>query len=127
MILRFLLKDITEMGKKVIEIIQENKVLVTTEVTAEVVYVMHKIYNATREDICTMMIMFISIPNIYVTEYSVISRALELFRSTSLDFVDCMLCAYHQIYGYDICTFDKKLQKLISRSDTNSKEKLPLQ
>lgn len=109
------MRDNAEMADKVLEIIKESKVLVTTEVAAEVVFVMQKVYKATRADIRNMIFEFISISNVDVSEYSVLYKGLELFGENNLDFVDCLLCAYNMIYGYEVCTFDVKLKKLIDR------------
>ena len=35
----------------------------------------------------------------------------EGFAGTSLDFVDCLLAAYHLLNGESVFTFDKKLNK----------------
>lgn len=115
MILRFPLRDNIEMADKSLEIIKNNKVFVTSEVIAEVVFVMQKVYKATREDIYDMMISFINISTVDVQEYSVLCKGLKLFKDNNLDFVDCILCAYNVCYGYEVCTFDVKLKKLIDR------------
>lgn len=115
MILRFLMRDNPEMAAKSLEIIKNYNVFVTPEVVAEVVFVMQKVYKATREDIYNMIISFMNISTVEVSEYSVLSKGLELFRDNNLDFVDCILCAYELCYGYEVCTFDVKLQKLIDR------------
>ena len=39
--------------------------------------------------------------------------ALDTFSERNLDFVDCVLCAYHKVKGVTIATFDRKLSKLI--------------
>lgn len=115
MILRFLMGDNAEMAAKSLEIIKNDNVFVTSEVVAEVVFVMQKVYKASREDIYNMIMSFMNISTVEVSEYSVLSRGLELFRDNNLDFVDCVLCAYELCYGYEVCTFDVKLQKLIDR------------
>lgn len=115
MILRFLMRDNAEMAAKSLEIIKKDQVFVTPEVVAEVVFVMQKVYKATREDIYNMIMSFMNISTVEVSEYSVLSKGLELFRDNNLDFVDCILCAYNLCYGYEVCTFDVKLQKLIDR------------
>lgn len=38
-------------------------------------------------------------------------HAINLFSNTSLDFVDCLLVAYHSLNGETVFTFDKKLNK----------------
>ena len=42
---------------------------------------------------------------------------MELYQTTSLDFVDCLLAGLYIAENYEICTFDKKLKKLIQRKD----------
>lgn len=39
-------------------------------------------------------------------------EGLHTFLKTSLNFVDCLLYAYHTVSGYDVFTFDKKLNKI---------------
>lgn len=115
MILRFLMRDNEEMAVKSLEIIKNDTVFVTSEVVAEVVFVMQKVYKATREDVYNIVMSFMNISTVEVPEYSVLSKGLEFFRDNNLDFVDCILCAYNFCYGYEVCTFDVKLQKLIDR------------
>ncbi|MDE7294017.1 MAG: PIN domain-containing protein, partial [Oscillospiraceae bacterium] len=103
-ILRFLMKDNAEMAAEAIEIIKENNVLVTMEVAAEVVFVMQKVYKATRKDIHHMIMCFVNISNVEVSDYLVLSKGLEIFRDNNLDFVDCILCAYNLCRGYEVCT-----------------------
>lgn len=109
------MRDNIEMADKSLEMIKNNHVFVTPEVIAEVVFVMQKVYKATREDIYDMMISFMNISTVDVQEYSVLCKGLKLFKDNNLDFVDCILCAYNVCYGYEVCTFDVKLKKLIDR------------
>lgn len=51
-------------------------------------------------------------------EEDVTLKALQLFGSNKLDFVDNILLAYHQLKGFTIYTYDKKLMNAINRSDT---------
>lgn len=51
-------------------------------------------------------------------EEDVTLKALQLFGSNKLDFVDNILLAYHQLKGLTIYTYDKKLMNAINRSDT---------
>ena len=50
-----------------------------------------------------------------VAEKEVIQIGLEAYVENNLDFVDCILYAYSCVKKYDIKTFDKKLNKLLSR------------
>ena len=59
--------------------------------------------------------------NVSVENLSVVRKSIELFVQTLLDHVDCLLCAYHTECGYEVCTFDKKLKKLIERVDSSAR------
>ena len=48
---------------------------------------------------------------------NVMVRAVEIFAETKLDFVDCILAAYHDVEGANVFTFDKKLKKRIEREE----------
>lgn len=39
---------------------------------------------------------------------------METYAEQNLDFVDCLLYAYKHVKKYDILTFDKKLNKLLT-------------
>ena len=40
--------------------------------------------------------------------------ALETYAGKKIDFVDCLLYGFKALYGYDVFTFDKKLNKLLN-------------
>lgn len=113
MILRYLLNDNTDMAEQVENLIEHNIVMVTPEVTAEVIYVMKNVYKAEKNDIVESLIGFIEMNNITAEHIDVIHKAILTYAENNLDFVDCVLYAYHKELGYEICTFDKKLKKLI--------------
>ncbi len=115
MVLRFLVRDNEEMAKKVIELLDTGHCLFTNEVAAEVVYVLGGIYKLNRADISKAMLTFLEVDGVVSTEYDVMSMGLKFFGETSFDFVDCLLIAYNLQYGYEVCTFDKKLAKYIQK------------
>lgn len=111
MILRYLLNDSREMADEAETIIKEGSVLLTTEVVAEVVYVLKGVYSVERGQIASCLLEFLS--EVIIPEEQVVRLGLETFAEQNLDFVDCILYAYNQIKGYEIRTFDKKLQRLL--------------
>ena len=115
MILRFLLRDNEEMADTAEELIDNNSVLLTLEVAAEVVFVLQKVYGQERSRIADLITKFAGLNNVSVSEYDVLIKGLEIFAENRLDFVDCLLCAYNRCYGYEVCTFDAKLKKLIEK------------
>ncbi len=113
MILRFLICDDENMADTAEEIINSNIVFVTFEVAAEVVYVMLKVYKTDRSRIAAVLKDFINLDSVTVHDKKVLEKSLDIFGNNNLDFVDCILCAYNLCKGYEVCTFDIKLRKLI--------------
>lgn len=114
MILRYLLNDNEEMAQNAERYIQRKDVYVTLEVAAEVVYVLHSVYHMERSKIAdTLLEDFL--PLVQCMEMSVLRLALETYGKKALDFVDCVLYAYHEVHGAEIATYDKKLRKLIEK------------
>lgn len=115
MILRFLLRDNEDMAQTAAEIIEHEDTVFTNEVAAEVVYVLSGVYKIDRAVISRSLLDFIEIDRVKAVEYGVLSKALNFFASNRLDFVDCLLCAYNLQYGYEVCTFDVKLDNFLQK------------
>ena len=113
-ILRFLLKDNLEMYEISKDCIVNNNCTVPSEVLAEVVFVLLKVYKATKQDISKSLINILEYDNIIMNDKNTIINSLEIFENKSLDFVDCILCAKSK--KYTVKTFDKKLNKCISNN-----------
>ena len=111
MILRYLLNDNKEMADKAEQYIEKEKVFVTVEVIAEVVYVLKGVYKLDKEKISIILKDFLEI--IYCKEKDSLLIALDTFAKSNLDFVDCVLLGYHKVKKIKIATFDEKLLKLI--------------
>lgn len=117
MILRLLMRDDEKSADMVEELIKNDVVLVIPEVIAEVVYVMTKVYKIDRRTTTTAISIFLEADNVETEKSDAVKKGLEYYGKTSLDFVDCLLCAYNTVSGYEICTFDKKLNNLIKREN----------
>ena len=111
-LLRYLLND--NMQQKVLadEAIQ-NGSCTTIEVIAEVVHVLLRVYKVSRSEI-SMAIHHILL-DVKVENLKSLRYAMGLFNQTSLDFVDCLLVAYHKVLGVDILSFDKKLNSALEK------------
>ena len=112
-ILRYLLNDNEAMAKEAENVIKTEVTMVPIEVIAEVVYVLKGVYSVDRVKIRDALMEFLS--EVTVAEKEVIQIGLEAYVENNLDFVDCILYAYNCVKKYDIKTFDKKLNKLLSR------------
>lgn len=110
-ILRGILNDHPEMAQKAKEVMQAGA-YTKPEVVAEVVYVLQKVYSVQRPQIKDMLIRVLSI--VRCTDEKCVLSALDLYARISLDFVDCLLVAYHSLNGESVFSFDKKLNKYLS-------------
>jgi len=113
-LLRYLLADNEQLTAKAINIIENNNVHIPFEVVCEIVYVLQKVYNISRKNICKELIDFFTSPNITTNSLPVLKKALTIFNEKNIDFVDSILCAYNKTYQHEIFTFDKKMLKIIN-------------
>ncbi len=116
-ILRYLLRDSEELyaeAEKVFNEVMEGKakVLILESVVAEVVYVLQKIYNVSRKEISDVLRELIELRGVKIHNERQMVKALEIFSTKNLDFVNCLLCSYGE--GHQVITFDKGLKKCIS-------------
>ena len=112
MILRYLLDDNQEMADKAEQYLNAGDVSVTIEVIAEVIYVLKGVYSLEQDKIVDTVKYFIEF--VCCQEREVLFLALETFKKCNLDFVDCVLYAYHKLKNVEIATFDKKLLNMMS-------------
>ena len=114
-ILRLVLKDNEEQYRIVKKIVFENYCTVPLEVVCEIVFVLSGVYLVPRDKIAEMLKNMIN--EIDVEKEYILIRALEAYTSKpKLDFVDCLMYGYH-CYGYEVLTFDKKLNHKIADAD----------
>lgn len=92
------------------------------EVACEVVYVLQKIYKVDRRQIQQQLVGIVNDQLVVVEKTDVFLKALECYSTTTFDFVDTLLWAYHIVEQQDILTFDKKLRKHIRRTGTPDDE-----
>ena len=105
-ILRYILDDDPVLSNKASTIIENRYITIPFEVVTEIVYVLEKLYHVSRDDIYDSLVDILNYPNISSYDDDVLFKALDLFRVSPIDFVDCLLCAYHKIRKYHIYTFD---------------------
>ena len=106
------MNDNPSMAEKAEHFIDSGKAQVTIEVIAEAVYVLKGVYSLDRKLIANTIIKFLEL--VECADHEILNQALNSFAEYNLDFVDCVLYAYHLIKGAEIATFDKKLLKLVS-------------
>ena len=112
-VLRYLLQDNEKLSNKAKDVIENNEIFIPTEVIAEIVYVLEKVYAVNRKEINKILSELLSFYNINTNNMDVIKNALNIYSNKNLDFVDTLLISYNNVDKHEIFSFDKKLNKLL--------------
>ncbi len=115
-ILRYILDDHEELSPKAADILENRHVTLPIEAACEVVYVLQKVYNVDRQEIQQRLSELINERLVVIDKAEVFLKALDCYCTTTFDFVDSLLWAYHAVEQQDIFTFDEKLHKRIQRT-----------
>lgn len=116
-ILRFLLKDNQDQYEEATKVFDSNEqIYVPSEIIAEVVYVLQKVYLISREEIRSRLVHFISYPNVILDESDTICNALNAYADSNLDYADCIVYSHAKSKSSDIFSFDKGLLKFFKRN-----------
>ena len=112
-ILRFILYDVSHQHKEVINFISRNQSVIRLEVLIEMIYVLEKYYQKSRKEIAHIIFILGKTENLYIQYPRVVTKAVLFFIEEKLDIVDCILCAFNAIMGYEVFTFDKEMRALL--------------
>ena len=114
-ILRGILQDNETMAEEVKrKLLSGENCLIPVEVVAEIVFVLSKVYALKREIITKTLTDIADVKNVYIAQKPVVIHALQVYATTTFDFVDCLLVGHAKKNGHSIFTFDKKLQKYLA-------------
>ncbi|MDO9048035.1 MAG: PIN domain-containing protein [Methylobacter sp.] len=119
-VLRYLLDDHAELSAKAAAILEQQTVTLPIEAACEVVYVLQKVYVVTREEIQQLLTGLLNEALVNMEKPELFLKALEYYGSSTLDFVDTLLCAYHTVERQAVFTFDNKLNQFIQRAEQSS-------
>ena len=115
-IVRYIINDDAIMASEADKAINSGAVFILPEVFAEVTYVLTKVYKIDRISVADSMLELLEYVSTSVP--AIMKNALEYYRDTKLDFVDCILAAYRIIGSKEILSFDKKLNNFIERKES---------
>jgi uncharacterized protein len=119
--IRYLTNDDADKANRVARLLDEAEkgevVLVTAEmVLAEVVWVLESAYDLTKKEITPLIRSVLGTPGLEVLNGPLVARAIELYESRNVDFVDGYVVAVMEKHGIeDLFSFDRTLR---SRSNT---------
>lgn len=119
-ILRYILDDHAELSPKAAEILEQQTATLPIEAACEVVYVLQKVYSVDRKTIQQQLTDLLNEALVMMDKPEVFLKAIEYYSTSSLDFVDTLLCAYHIVEKQEIFTFDNKLNQFIRRADQSA-------
>ena len=113
-VLRYLLRD-NEAQAQIAKDLIEGGAFLIPEVLMETSHVLRAFYEVDRQNIATQLLIVLD----WVTmeRKAVMIRAVNIFAETKLDFVDCILAAYHELENAEVFTFDRKLKNRLKRED----------
>lgn len=111
-LIRFIIDDNKELADIAEHILKTNECYVLPEVIPEAVYVLNKVYKFNRKDIANALLQLL--PLVVVKDVRLTRLALNYFAELNFDYVDCILLARNKLYGHQVATLDKKLEKAIA-------------
>ena len=122
-VLRYLLRDDENLYKTAEKFFNDvflgkKKALLNQSVIAEIVYVLQKLYKVERGKITEVLTELLKSRNIVVQDKNIIEKSFNIYASTNLDYVDCLLCAYSE--KFEVLTFDKRLKKCVSNANSDA-------
>ena len=113
-VLRYLLRD-NEVQSQIAKVLIQSGARLLPEVLMETSHVLRTFYGIDRPNIAKQLLTVLNW--VELENKDVMIRAVEIFAETKLDFVDCILAAYHELKGCVVFTFDKKLNNQFRREE----------
>jgi predicted nucleic-acid-binding protein len=120
LIIRYLLADdkkLFEKAKSIFDRVQRGiiKLAVESFVITEVIYVLSSFYKVPKEEIRNTLLDLFSYRGILIDKEHII-KALDIYISTNLHIVDCLLASKSLINQQESATFDKELERFINKA-----------
>jgi len=110
-VLRFIANDDMEKSETVSNLISTADCLVSIEVIVEAIYILEKQYNHPRQLVAEEIKDFIGLKENLVSEEKIVRYGCNIYASSKLDFVDCLLVGYANVTNSSVFTFDDDLRK----------------
>ncbi len=115
-LLRYLLQDNPTHFHKAWELLEkvktgQEKILILESVLTECVYALLKVYKVERQEIAHSMRMLLQYKGVTNPDKSDLIDSLDIFKTTTLSFVDCILCAKSRNNAMPLHTFDLELAR----------------
>lgn len=114
--LRLLLDDIPAQKKIFERLLQrakdkEIRVLVPQIIIFEIEFILRKVYLVPKSKIIEKLQTLVAMSFLEIESRQLFATALGLYAKQTISFVDCFLLAKSKDEGYELFTFDQKLNK----------------
>ncbi len=104
--------DNPEQTRKVREIVKQYKtVYITQVVQIETVWVLKQSYDFARTEITLVLERLLHNQAFRLENEAIFAAALQLYRSSNIDFADALILQNSKQHHLDLLSFDRKLQK----------------
>lgn len=115
--LRVLLDDIPEQANQVESVLKraskgELEVFLPQIIVFEIIFALDKYYRLDKKELIDKVESLVSIGYIEVESKEVFIQSLDLYKRSSISFVDCFLLSKARDKNAEFFTFDEKLKKL---------------
>ncbi len=130
-IIRFLLNDHPKLSPQAISIFSQAqkkliKVYLDEVILAEVIWTLSSFYKIKKADLVENIEKFLSQDWIVNPKKRLILKALYLYRSTNLDYIDCWVYVVSQDFKFKFETYDRNLKRLAKKMQSGWRELNPL-
>lgn len=116
--LRFLVKDNLKMAQEargLFELMEKGKIRGETDIIilTEIVWTLGSFFKIGKNDIVEYISLLLNFKNLVIKDKEIIERALDIFRSNNIDFIDafCGGLLLKRKIKY-ICSYDKDFDKI---------------
>ena len=120
--IRFFLKDIPAQYEKARGLFDEGakgnqKLFTSTIVIFEIYWLFSSFYEKTKSEVIDILRKTLSINFIEIREREIITKAIEIYENSSLDFEDCYNIVYSEDYeAKEFNTFNRKLTNFLKKN-----------
>jgi predicted nucleic-acid-binding protein len=98
----------------VAQTLNNNQCHVPVAVIAEAVYILERKLQNDRQTTAAKLKDFIILQDGLVSEPNAVTFGLNLYASSNLDFVDCLLAGYAKVKGHPVLSFDTGRKKQLA-------------
>jgi predicted nucleic-acid-binding protein len=115
--LRFLLEDIPSQKKEAENLFRKAQkgsieIIVPQIIIFEIEFISRKYYRFSVAEISSKIKSLLNAEYFQISERLLFLKSLEIYQSKNISFVDSFLVSFAELEGFEIFSFDKKLQKI---------------